>query len=89
MCASQTRRGVMAPPRKKQFTLPYSPRSPKILRGTRRPQITDASKKTLSIGQVQGLSGGSFEVSQRLGMVSINHHAVPVYTINDRIVPTT
>lgn len=88
-CASLTSAGAMAPPRKNQLTFIYSPRFPKILRGPTRPQITDASKNTRSIGQVHGLSCGSLDVSQRLGMSPISHQAVPRYTITATIVPTT
>ncbi|XP_039011407.1 uncharacterized protein LOC120140495 [Hibiscus syriacus] len=89
LCARHTRRGASAPSRKNQLTFPYSPSVPNILRGPTSPHITDASKNTLSIGQVHGLSGGNKEVSQRLGISSISHHAVMVYTKTATIVPTT
>ena len=47
LCASHTKRGATAPPRKNQLTFPYSPSTPNILNGHTKPHITDSSKNTV------------------------------------------
>lgn len=50
--------GPTRPPKKNQLSAEYSPLDPKILLGPIKPHLTDASKKTRSLGQVQGLFEG-------------------------------
>ncbi len=80
--------GARNPPRKNQFMAEYSPSDPNMRFGPTRPQMTDASKNTLSLGHVHGLLEGNTLMLQMLGIVVRSHHATPMFTTAATIVPT-
>lgn len=87
LCSSQTKHGPSAPPRKNQLSSEYSPREPKIRIGPTKPQMTDASKKTRSPGQVQGLFDGRRLSWQMFSTEVRSHHATRRLTVPAMIVP--
>jgi len=81
--------GARKPRRKNQLMAEYSPSDPNMRFGPTRPQMTDASKNTLSDGHVHILPAGNRETSQMFSIVVRSHHATPMFTTAATIVPTS
>lgn len=85
----QTGTGKKAPTRNNHTKFRYIPPGPNSRLGPIRPHITEASKVTRNLGQVQGLSGWSASTSQMLSMLPNIHHATARFIVPATSVPTS
>lgn len=86
---TQTGTGKTAPMRNSHTRFRYSPPGPNSRLGPIRPHMTEASKVTRYLGQVQGLSGCCASTSQMFSIFSSIHHATARFTVPATNVPTT